>query len=250
MAHAVVVVDDAIKEYLLFRGFTRTLRCFESELMHDKDKAFQVRIQIALFSFNMCVQVDKIVNQLFLHISSFDLDALCDFWEHLTRRFFSRLERSFMSSVRKLEVCLKRYYLVHAIQVTSLCLLYWVFHFYAHRTQEVIKFQNFMSNFPPSYKYRQSGGTGLVGLAWLYQPTHIDYYSLVLPFVKNPETHPNFEIYFTRAWVDTFTLSLNNFLSTVFQNTPLPTLLSFDDEQVNIVGWCTCPLIIEFYINR
>jgi hypothetical protein len=34
--------------------------------------------------------------------------------------------------------------------------------------------------------------------------------------------------------LDTFTLSLNNFLSTVLQNIPLPTLLSFDDEQVKL----------------
>lgn len=56
----------------------------------------------------------------------------------------------------------------------------------------------------------------------------------VLPFVKSPETHPTFEIYFTRPWLDTFTLSLNNFLSTVLQNIPLPTLLSFDDEQLKL----------------
>lgn len=52
--------------------------------------------------------------------------------------------------------------------------------------------------------------------------------------MKSPETHPTFEIYFTRPWLDTFTLSLNNFLSTVLQNIPLPTLLSFDDEQVKL----------------
>ena len=56
----------------------------------------------------------------------------------------------------------------------------------------------------------------------------------VLPFVKSPDTHPTFEMYFTRPWLDTFTLSLNNFLSTVLQNIPLPTLLSFDDEQVKL----------------
>ena len=64
-------------------------------------------------------QVDKIVHQVFVHISAFELTSMCDFWEHLSRRFFSRLERSFMSSVRKLEVCLKRYYLVNAIQVSG-----------------------------------------------------------------------------------------------------------------------------------
>jgi hypothetical protein len=42
MTDAVVVVDDAIREYLLFRGFTHTLRTFEAELRHDKDKSLQV----------------------------------------------------------------------------------------------------------------------------------------------------------------------------------------------------------------
>ena len=56
----------------------------------------------------------------------------------------------------------------------------------------------------------------------------------VLPFVKNPEAHPTFEIYFTKPWLDTFMLSLNNFLRTVLENIPLPTLLSFDDEQLKL----------------
>lgn len=56
----------------------------------------------------------------------------------------------------------------------------------------------------------------------------------ILPFVKNPETHPTFETFFTRAWLETFTLSLHNFLNTVFHNLPLPTLLSFDDDQIRL----------------
>jgi hypothetical protein len=42
MAHASSVMDDAIKEYLLFRGFTSSFRAFENDLRNDKDKAFQV----------------------------------------------------------------------------------------------------------------------------------------------------------------------------------------------------------------
>ena len=57
------------------------------------------------------------MHQIFVHITAFELGGLCEFWDHLNKRFFARLERSFMSSVRKLEYCLKRYYLVHAIQV-------------------------------------------------------------------------------------------------------------------------------------
>ena len=40
----------------------------------------------------------------------------------------------------------------------------------------------------------------------------------VFPFSKSPETHPTFEPYFSRGWVETLTLSLHNFLTTVFQH--------------------------------
>eukprot|EP00729_Bicosta_minor_P023836 gene23836-24750_t len=70
-------VDEALREYLLFRGFTHTLRTFEAELRHDKDKAFQST---------------KIVNQIFVHVTAFELGGLCEFWDHLSKRFFSRLE--------------------------------------------------------------------------------------------------------------------------------------------------------------
>lgn len=43
-------VDEALREYLLFRGFTHTLRTFEAELRHDKDKAFQVTTTLFIIS--------------------------------------------------------------------------------------------------------------------------------------------------------------------------------------------------------
>lgn len=43
-------VDEALREYLLFRGFTHTLRTFEAELRHDKDKAFQVATTLFIIS--------------------------------------------------------------------------------------------------------------------------------------------------------------------------------------------------------
>ena len=48
MAAAVQVIDDILKEYLLFRGFTSTLKAFDAELKADRDKSFRVRI----FSLN------------------------------------------------------------------------------------------------------------------------------------------------------------------------------------------------------
>ena len=39
-----------------------------------------------------------------------------------------------------------------------------------------------------------------------------------IPFIKNPEQNVAFEMYFQRAWQDTFFLSLYNFLITLFHH--------------------------------
>eukprot|EP00038_Savillea_parva_P000007 m.93431 g.93431 ORF g.93431 m.93431 type:complete len:663 (+) comp10001_c0_seq2:61-2049(+) len=183
--HAVPELDDAIKEYLLFRGFTSTLRAFDTETRNDGDRG---------------LRVDKIVEQLFAFVEKYEVDALIEFWDQLNWRFFSRLEKPFTSSVRKLEICLKRYYVVNAIQTG--------------RPDKVAEFFDKIASEVQVF------------------PEWRDWFAL--PFVKNPELQPMFETYFTRAWVDTFTLSLHNFLSTMFHNLPLPTLLSFDEEQIKL----------------
>ena len=35
-------MDELVKEYLIFRGFTGTVRSFDVDLKSDKDKAFRV----------------------------------------------------------------------------------------------------------------------------------------------------------------------------------------------------------------
>ena len=42
MAETSVAVDSMIKEYLVFRGFSLTLKSFEAELKCDKNKQFKV----------------------------------------------------------------------------------------------------------------------------------------------------------------------------------------------------------------
>lgn len=37
-------VDELIREYLLYRGFSGTLKMFDSELKVDKEKGFRVNI--------------------------------------------------------------------------------------------------------------------------------------------------------------------------------------------------------------
>ena len=50
MTTAVGALDEAIREYLVFRGFTSTLKQFELERKDDKDKGFKVSIKIIYFS--------------------------------------------------------------------------------------------------------------------------------------------------------------------------------------------------------
>ena len=53
----------------------------------------------------------------------------------------------------------------------------------------------------------------------------------VLPYLKSPESDPNFSIFFSKGWVETFTLSLHNFLATIFQSLPLPKILNFNVDR-------------------
>lgn len=43
MAEAVERTDELVREYLLFRGFTYTLRQLDAEIKADKEKGFRVR---------------------------------------------------------------------------------------------------------------------------------------------------------------------------------------------------------------
>lgn len=43
MAEAVERTDELVREYLLFRGFTHTLRQLDAEIKADKEKGFRVR---------------------------------------------------------------------------------------------------------------------------------------------------------------------------------------------------------------
>lgn len=49
MAAAIPMLDDVIKEYLIFRGFSNTLKSFESDLKADKDKSFRVSCFVVVY---------------------------------------------------------------------------------------------------------------------------------------------------------------------------------------------------------
>ncbi|XP_005906991.2 WD repeat-containing protein 91 isoform X1 [Bos mutus] len=101
MAEAVERTDEMVREYLLFRGFTHTLRQLDAEIKADKEKGFRV---------------DKIVDQLQQLMQVYDLAALRDYWNYLERRLFSRLEDVYRPTINKLKTSLFRFYLVYTIQ--------------------------------------------------------------------------------------------------------------------------------------
>ncbi|XP_045777168.1 WD repeat-containing protein 91 [Maniola jurtina] len=100
MAH-IQLVDELVREYLLFRGFTTTVKAFDNDLKSDKDKGFRV---------------DKIVEQIVHYINVSDLNGLKEYWSHLDSLVFSKLEIHVQPAVRKIEYSLYKLYLVTAAQ--------------------------------------------------------------------------------------------------------------------------------------
>uniref|UniRef100_A0A672F5T1 WD repeat-containing protein 91 n=1 Tax=Salarias fasciatus TaxID=181472 RepID=A0A672F5T1_SALFA len=105
MASTVERTDEHVREYLIYRGFTSTLKHLDTEIKADKEKGFRV---------------DKIIDQLQQLVHSFDLSGLKEYWLYLDRRLFCRLEDVYRSTVNKLRTSLYRYYVVNSIQVRNL----------------------------------------------------------------------------------------------------------------------------------
>ncbi|RVE65459.1 hypothetical protein OJAV_G00116800 [Oryzias javanicus] len=101
MASAVERTDEHVREYLIYRGFTNTLKHLDNEMKADKEKGFRV---------------DKIIEQLQQFVQSFDLCSLKEYWLYLDRRLFCRLEDVYKSTVNKLRTSLYRYYVINTIQ--------------------------------------------------------------------------------------------------------------------------------------
>ncbi|EFC50068.1 predicted protein [Naegleria gruberi] len=77
--NSIIHCDLLIKEYLSWRGFTRTLTNFETDRKLDKNKAFQT---------------DRIADQLFTFLKSYDIQSFMDYWKYLEKNFFPKLYES------------------------------------------------------------------------------------------------------------------------------------------------------------
>ncbi|XP_053320785.1 WD repeat-containing protein 91 [Spea bombifrons] len=141
-------------------------------------------------------RVDRIVEQLLQYIQCYDLNGMLDYWAYLERRLFSRLEDVYRPTIHKLKTSLFRYYLVYTVQTS--------------RTDKAHEFfQKQAAELQNQAEWKE----------WF-----------ALPFIPTPEGNPTFATYFSRQWADTFTVSLHNFLSVLFQCMPVPTILSFEAE--------------------
>ncbi|KAJ1971830.1 hypothetical protein H4R35_005028 [Dimargaris xerosporica] len=98
---SVPYVDELIREYLVFRGFTTTLKAFETDTKLDKDKGFQTK---------------NIAQQLLTLAQNLDIQGLLQYWRYLDLRFFSRLEEKYLDTAKRLEQCLVKFCMAAAVQ--------------------------------------------------------------------------------------------------------------------------------------
>ncbi|KAH9503206.1 WD repeat-containing protein 91 [Bulinus truncatus] len=147
MAASCEKLDQLVKDYLLFRGFSSALKTLDQEIKNDKDKG---------------LRVDRMMEQIWTYLASFDLQALREYWRYLNYRLFSRLEQRYALSVRRLESSLFKLYIVNAHQ--------------GGRQEKVLGF------------FEQ------LGPELQSHPDFKDWFAF--PFVANPAENPMFSLYF------------------------------------------------------
>ncbi|KAL3268187.1 hypothetical protein HHI36_007313 [Cryptolaemus montrouzieri] len=180
MSHA-HFIEEMIREYLIFRGFSTTLKSFDADLKADKEKSFRV---------------DKIIEQLLQFISNYDLTSLRELWSHLDTHMFTKLETQFVPGVKKLENAVLKLYLVNCVT-----------------NNKADKVAEFFLRMTPELQNQSEWKE------WF-----------VLPYLKNPDENPTFSLHFTKHWQDTLLLSLHNFLASIFQYMPTPTIMNFEED--------------------
>ncbi|VAH04204.1 unnamed protein product [Triticum turgidum subsp. durum] len=134
-------------------------------------------------------EVDKILDLVFsVYIPKYQLDRLLSIFSFLKQCFTSPADTVLYTALLKLEQSVLRYYVVNALK--------------SGRQEKVIEFFSV-------------GGSHLMQkredwIAWF-----------AIPYIKNPSLDPQFRMYFSKEWSDTLVLSFRNFLSGIFNGTPL-----------------------------
>uniref|UniRef100_A0A1Q3F285 Putative hspc049 protein n=1 Tax=Culex tarsalis TaxID=7177 RepID=A0A1Q3F285_CULTA len=141
-------------------------------------------------------RVDKLIDQLMTLIQTHDLQGLRELWAHLNNHLFRHLEHSFTAAVNKLEQSILKLYLI-----------------IAYMSSKPDKISEFFAKLAPELVSQSEWKE------WFY-----------FPFCKNPEEHSAFAVCFTKQWQDTLLISLHNFLSTIYQCMPQPTISKVEAE--------------------
>ncbi|KAG0564814.1 hypothetical protein KC19_8G142100 [Ceratodon purpureus] len=97
--------EDAVREFLLFRGFTDTLQSFESELHAQCGSGFY-----------LLARVDRILMLMRDYVQRFEAERLVDLLAFLKSRVTKSGDVQLQQTATALERSLKRYYIVYAMQ--------------------------------------------------------------------------------------------------------------------------------------
>ncbi|KAM1020896.1 hypothetical protein ACFX13_042799 [Malus domestica] len=129
-------------------------------------------------------QVDRIMELIFsVYVPKFQAEKLVGLFSFFKQCLSSSSETVLLTTLSKLEVSILRYYVVNAIQ--------------SGRRDKVLEFFGMIGN---DLLQRGQDWT-----AWF-----------AIPYVKKPNSDPEFRIYFSKEWYEALRLSVRNFFSEIF----------------------------------
>lgn len=81
---------------------------------------------------------------------------------------------------------------------------------------------------------------------WLLTKRDLLTCVLALPYIKNPSNDATFETFFSKQWVDNYTISLHNFLATTFQNMRKLSLYAMIGANIDCVISTSKPTVFQY----
>ncbi|XP_068331279.1 uncharacterized protein [Pyrus communis] len=147
-------------------------------------------------------QVDRIMELIFsVYVPKLQAEKLVGLFSFFKQCLSSSSETVLLTTLSKLEVSILRYYVVNAIQ--------------SGRRDKVLEFFGMIGN---DLLQRGQDWT-----AWF-----------AIPYVKKPNSDPEFRIYFSKEWYEALRLSVRNFFSEIFNGTRMPALMKISSEKTTV----------------
>ncbi|MFH4978631.1 hypothetical protein AB6A40_005340 [Gnathostoma spinigerum] len=101
MTDGVALVDSLVRDYLAFRGMTKTLESFDAECRTERDLKFSV---------------SRVVGELFAAIENRQIDRIREIWNYFNTKVFNNLSDEQSEMAVHLEMDIYRLYLVSCVQ--------------------------------------------------------------------------------------------------------------------------------------